>query len=157
MIFQHTYAQVLDGTKTQTRRLVGEGEEPNSWRQGGENDPTINEVIVRSKYDERYDLWKWRAKYVVGKTYAIQPGRGKKAVGRILVTTIRKQRLQDISDEDAGKETGIRVPPYGDNARFTFLHLWNEVHNGTKGALWEDNPEVWVLEFELVQEDNRDE
>jgi hypothetical protein len=53
MIFQYTLDQVLDGRKTQTRRLVTAGR-PSRWR--------------------------------VGRTYAVQPGRTKKAVARIEVT-----------------------------------------------------------------------
>lgn len=71
-----TWEQVLGlklPAKGQTRRPVKEGQEANRW--DIETD-VINEVIrpsVRS-----YDTW--QSVWVVGHTYAVQPGRGKPAV-----------------------------------------------------------------------------
>lgn len=144
MIFKQVQ-QVLDGTKTQTRRPVKEGQEANRW--DIETD-VINEVIrpsVRS-----FDTW--RSVWVVGHTYAVQPGRGKKAVGRIRITKIRRERLQDIKAniKDTRAEMGYLVPTrafiWGRRTWFHLRDLWNGIYK--KPYRWEDNPEVWALDFE---------
>lgn len=79
MIFQHTWQWVLNGTKTQTRRLVKPGESENTayayppQELGEESFPKgvfhfDPETLVR------------RPVYVIGQSYAVQPGRGKPAV-----------------------------------------------------------------------------
>ena len=73
MIFQHTVEAVLNGTKTQTRRVVKENQD--LWFDEG------NYVVYENG----------RAKYRVGNTYAVQPGRCKKAVARIRITDIRQE------------------------------------------------------------------
>jgi len=102
-------------------------------------------------------------KWMVGKTYAVQPGRGKKAVGHFCITGIRRERLQNISDKDIEAE-GICLKQNfsGDLGWFNgldhllyprrewaFKALWNNI-NKKPGSRWADNPEVWVLEFEVV-------
>lgn len=84
---------------------------------------------------------------------------------QILITDVRVERLQDISDEDCSKEgvrkvvneNGIYVQYYvgkGDNAcsfenpREAFAHLINKVSD--KGT-WDRNPYVFVYDFELVK------
>jgi hypothetical protein len=118
MIFAHTLHQVICGEKQQTRRLV--------------------------KPDEIFDIDKQavvkaqsRIMYKVGKSYAVQPNRGRKAVARILLTGIRKEQLSSITDADAVKE--------GFRSRDGFLATWHLIH-GQDADL---NCEVWVFEFEL--------
>jgi hypothetical protein len=148
MIFQHTVDAVLDGSKTQTRRCV-------------DNDVWLSNFgCVYRIYNNMTLRPKWR----VGKTYAVQPGRGKKAVGRIRITGIRKERLRDISEADAREEGcdgfwnpkngfyNLRDFPYDTcipkKPSEHFRVLWDSIQK--KGRRWEDNPEVWVLEFELM-------
>ena len=128
MIFAYTHDKVLSGKKTQTRRLVKPGEDGAQLRDGS----------YWAVWD-RNGRWKWE----VGRTYAVQPGRGKHAVGRILVTRMRKEWLQDITREDEIAE-GFPLP-------LDFKIAWDRINN-RPGARWEDNPRVWVLEFELVTE-----
>lgn len=138
MIFKDELCQaVLDGNKTQTRRLVRVEERYIS-----------NGAIPATVY-----AWH-KIKWQVGRTYAIQPGRGKKAVGRFRLTEIRQERLQDIDEAGAIAEGVQRGKWYkaGDlsvffSAREMFGALWDSIHR--KGDRWVDNPEVWVLEFEL--------
>jgi hypothetical protein len=40
-------------------------------------------------------------RWVIGKTYAVQPGRGKKQIVRIRILNIRQEHLQDITEADA--------------------------------------------------------
>ena len=151
MIFKDELCQrVLYGTKTQTRRLVKNNEY--TW--------FMPESIIVEVCDSNNRL-KWR----VGNNYAVQPGRGRKAVGRIKIIKIQREQLQDISEGDCHAE-GVLVPTThgrfschieGVDSRYImpspipyFAELWNSIH--PKGKRWEDNPHVWVLEFELVRE-----
>lgn len=141
MIFQHTVEAVLNGTKTQTRRVVKENQD--LWFDEG------NYVVYENG----------RAKYRVGNTYAVQPGRCKKAVARIRITDIRQEHLQDITEEDAMAE-GCKPRKEWINSGWSytvtgtvssvgvFAELWCSIHT-KPGRRWADNPYVWVIEFEL--------
>lgn len=138
MIFKDTWEKVLDETKTQTRRIVKDDEY--TW-----TDPLGNITEVVGKHH--------RLKWQVGKNYAIQSGRGKKSLGRIKLKKINMENLQHISDRDAKKE-GVRklyrCPQWiTHEATLSFKQLWDGIHKKS-GDRWEDNPEVWVLEFELI-------
>ena len=73
MIFQHTHHLIGHG-KTQTTRLAAK------------YDIFVVDDAGRATgvYNAASRRWRWR----IGRTYAVQPGRGKKAVGRIRVTAI---------------------------------------------------------------------
>lgn len=166
MIFKQI-PEILSGKKTQTRRVCKESEHLYFWLQIGA--PAINEVLV---YPSR------RIKWQVGRTYAVVPKRGLPAVWwrpdgvfndwvvrsdypdrewpnrtlaengfsemRIRITAIRREPLQAITEEDAKAEGVESVEAYRD--------LWESINGKTKGARWADNPDVWVLSFELVKE-----
>lgn len=120
MIFAHTLKQVLQRQKTQTRRLIKTGEI---------FDPAQKAVLKLGQ----------RIHYQVGKTYAIQPNRGQKAVARLRLTGIRQERVVDINEKDAHAE--------GYSSCHEFWEAWRHIH-GQDADL---NIEVWVLEFELCQ------
>lgn len=140
MIFQHTIDKLLSGEKTQTRRLA-------SWRDGHHGKATRMDLTILSAKN-------WE----VGKTYAVQPGRGKKAVGRIRITRIEYQDVRDISYPDVQSE--------GFSSRVEFWQTWCGMHD--KSALpfapfesYEavreylmtrpaDRYQAWVLAFTLV-------
>lgn len=170
MIFQHTWEKVLDGTKTQTRRLVKcngtsrvgsyykieELLPPNDrlWWWWEEDRPFpgkgvyVVEGINGGWLDGNTPVdpeWTLKAKWVIGNTYAVQPGRGQKAVGRIRITGIRQERVQDITYPDAIAEGGHDILACRD-----YMRLWNKIHT-KPGETWTDNPLVWVLSFELVR------
>lgn len=73
------------------------------------------------------------------------------------VTTVRVERLQDITEEDAiaeGVELYHRASEEGEPgctvpARYRFRALWDSI-NG-KRAPWGSNPWVWVVGFKRVQ------
>ena len=74
------------------------------------------------------------------------------------ITDVRIERLQDISEDDARAE-GVNAdedprwqPSYSDpdsggdpSHRLSYEYLWNSI-NGN----WNDNPWVWVVEFEVI-------
>lgn len=134
---------VLSGAKTMTRRVVKPGEE------------------ARFRGDTLYDhtgMVKWQ----VGRTYAIQPGRGKKSVGRIKITAIRREKVQDISEEDSSAEGAGRPHRFDDNLYMTYLsfrdgfrQVWSGLYGNDPVKGWEANPDVWVISFELVELANR--
>lgn len=129
-------ALVLSGQKTQTRRLVKLGE------------TLITDSLL---FGDRILMGSGYCKWQVGRTYAVQPGRGKKAVGRIRITAIRRERLQDISEEDAIAEGMFKEShPIALKPVTRYMHLWDSIHK-KPGTRFADDPEVWVLEFEVTR------
>ena len=135
--------KILNGEKTQTRRLFREGDY--TWLAPGSAGARITEVCDRNH----------RVKWQVGRSYAVQPGRGKKTIGRFKLLAIRRELLQEITADDARTE-GVPTPEseyslaYPDDyALFRFAHLWDSI-NKKPGTRWGDNPAVWVLTFQCV-------
>lgn len=65
------------------------------------------------------------------------------------VVSVRVERVQDISEEDATAE-GVSFTKYVNaNARFHFRELWDDI-NGSRGHGWDANPWVWRIEFRVV-------
>jgi hypothetical protein len=143
MLFQHTWKYVVSGQKTQTRRLVHAGD----LTRVNEADPTrpILKVIRTA------DAGVPKVLYEVGKVYSVQPGIAKRTVGNIRITAIRRERLQDLSEAEALKEFPLSSPQpdLTDSqwAKKSFIETWDIMYS-TPGVRWQDNPEVWVLEFE---------
>lgn len=71
------------------------------------------------------------------------------------VESIRVERLQDISEEDARAE-GVdwshppREAAYDRHARDAFHRLWESINGERPGCSWEENPWVWVVTFSRV-------
>jgi hypothetical protein len=148
MIFQHTWKQILEGKKTETRRPV----KP-------EHDCCVisGEIV--------YVTHNGRLQWVVGKTYSAQPGRGQKAVERIRITAIRKEPLYAINEagyqaegfEDKPGHRGyLHISDYhttvigGEKASAQFENTWRKA-NPRYPYRWEDNPMVFVLTFERAK------
>ena len=146
MIFQYSWQAVLDGTKTQTRRMV---------KPGDYYCAPLGAVCLHRDNTDDYVSW------TIDKTYAVQPGRGQKAVGRIRITGIRQERVQDISEADALAEGiewrghwtpgGVYDPPewVGNYPPDDYAALWDTIHT-KRGTRWNQNPECWVLCFKAV-------
>lgn len=173
---------ILEGKKTQTRRLVKDGEYSNR-----ETSPKIRgyHAVIHSVYTTKGKL-KWIVG-LSGKSYAVQLGRGKPSLWfcpkcrsiydpmespiwpeqgcnnvldvprgdsmcgvrleplRIELTEIRKEKLLDISEEDAEKE--------GFKSKKDYLEMfYNAFYDKPAWVIGEWNPDVWVLNFELVKE-----
>lgn len=129
MIFAKTTDKVLAGEKTQTRRPMKNGdviEVPGFMKELNIGKPIS--MIFRVIRGGRL-LWE------VGRTYAVQPGRTAKSVGRIRLTGLRSEPLYRITHDDARAE--------GFSGRDEFVRVWQEIY--PKGSLLES---VYVLELE---------
>jgi len=164
MIFRQI-DEILAGRKTQTRRVCKPGE----FCHGRINNVWISKVWKRKDPDIDANV---RLKWAVGRTYAIVPKRGQPGLKthRIRITAIRQERVQEISEADAIAEgcscivcggRGYDDDGYGSHAacgacadksgcREDYRLLWDSI-NTRKGVRWEDNPLVWVIEFECVE------
>lgn len=94
--------------------------------------------------------------YRAGGSYSVQPGRGRKAVGRIVVTHVERRRLGEITHEDAVAEGFASVE--------AFARYWLDLHDASyRGALEHatdeealerfhqrhGRAEVWAIRFVL--------
>lgn len=143
--------KVMAGTKTQTRRIIKVGER--LFIYGRFTSQEMATVLVDKAYQKSTSTrmsWESHIKWQVGRTYAVCPGRGKPAIGRVKLTAIRKEKLQDISLYDCAAELGETM--YDELAdtflRFAYTELWDSIN--PKGKRWADNPDVWALTFEVV-------
>jgi hypothetical protein len=135
MLFQNTWKSVLDGSKTQTRYPVQAGDAAEFDESG---------TLIRATRQAEHGPPK--VLFEVGKSYPVQPGVGKKTAGRITVTAIRQEPLQAISATDLLKELPSAPEDDADMALTTFQAHWDSQH---PNHLWQNNPEVWVVEFKL--------
>jgi hypothetical protein len=103
-----------------------------------------------------------RAHWGMGRTYAVQPGRGVKQVARIRLTSIRCERVDAISEDDVACE-GLRWSAernrwlYGERA----LETADDFPVGHVAAYWylwrsmypKSHPDdlVWALGFEVCE------
>lgn len=97
------------------------------------------------EYQNERGTWRWRS--------SIHMPRWASRI-TLEITTVRVERLQDISGMDAKRE-GVSVPaciPEDgadlDYARRGFRRLWEEIHG--EGS-WEKNPWVWVIGFKKLE------
>lgn len=168
---------VLDGRKTQTRRVVMpeflEGILGKSFSFTEEDKPELlrlakykigEEVAVAQRYSECHravclmNTKGWDNKMFTKALFLPH---------RIKITNIRIERLQDISDEDCMKEgvmhyddvfgTGYMIAdPYNNNYR---RHCYTTPRKAFAGLIdktcgkgtWDSNPYVFVYEFELIK------
>ncbi len=72
----------------------------------------------------------------------------------LLITDIRVERLQHISELDCEAELGVPAYSLGNDACPRFQETW-EALNGKRGYGWEANPWVWALTFHRVPQENR--
>lgn len=101
------------------------------------------------------DAWPWKRKTLPG---MFMP-RGLRRI-TLEITDVRVERLQEISEDDAIAELGLRevfdggwtgLPPPWTDTRDpveSFARLWDRI-NGT--GSWERNPWVWVVSFNRIE------
>lgn len=187
---------ILDGTKSQTRRLSGldlVNEAPDEWRfdrwQDGYKDGRRRAVFIHDGGDPvgltcRYDAprlwvretfrlradqddkppsqdwWKSGAWYQADgncEPSGCGGGAGKlrpsihmpRWASRITldVISVRVERLQDITEEDARAEGCTDTDPRVGSAWLQFSELWESVHGANGPKCWDANPWVWVIGF----------
>jgi hypothetical protein len=110
-------AKVMAGEKTVTRRLVSD--------------------------NPRSPWWCEKCGLVVGNDYAVCPGRGKHAIGRIEVTRVDRMRLGWISHAESLRE--------GFGSRSEFYTAWDAI-NGAHDV----RTLVWRVEFRVADERRTD-
>ncbi len=172
----------LDGTKTQTRRII----KPSWWRcLDPEDEEDQAQALTMCPYGKPGDRLWGRETFAPtdgdGSTpcsviYRADDNRGvedpaevtwkpsifmPRWASRMLaeVVSVRVERVQDISEEDAIAE-GVQALPIGPDrrpflgkiptrsARDGFRMLWKSI-NGLES--WEANPWVWVVEFKRCE------
>lgn len=117
MLFIHTWEQVINGSKTATRRLWVDSDY--TWMCGGLDEPPFTmyySEICRENHTPRYR---------VGQRVAVMPARGVVGVRKVAdfeIATLWRQDVREISEEDAERE-GFR----GDID--AFLETWCEMHD----------------------------
>lgn len=85
-----------------------------------------------------------KREWLIGHTYKIKDQYCSKGLGTIKITRAFKQRLGDISEQDAQKE--------GFANRIEFIKSWTLINKQT----WNPDTEVTVYEFKLLK-DEKDE
>lgn len=161
--------KIMCGDKTQTRRICESEDSINPGVLSNGSKVALRASAMVPATAVKIVQRDWRIKWVVGQEYAVQPGRGKPAIGRIKITAISREKVQQITAKDSWAE-GIRllksdyghsrahdevVFPYGrfeQDYKWAFRDLWQSLYAYQPGKRWGDNPEVWVLTFELVKE-----
>lgn len=73
-----------------------------------------------------------------------------RALSRItlMITDLRVERVQDISDYDCHCEGVTLTTNDGENYRDDYKSLWDSI-NAKRGYGWDANPWVWVISFEI--------
>lgn len=159
---------ILDGSKTQTRRVAKEFDglrdldkilarfpNQNGCRYGQPGDrlwvretwaehpdyPDARRAIYRADAGSEYDAERWRP--------SIHMPRWACRI-ELEVTGVRVERLQSISEADAraeGVEGDSHPGAFVGTCRGNFARLWESI-NGA--GSWDANPWVWVVEFRRV-------
>ncbi|MGI8854587.1 MAG: hypothetical protein ACR2JW_02450 [Thermomicrobiales bacterium] len=126
MQFSATWQDVLAGRKTMTRRIA---KPTDTAVMGGQHGDQV-EAVRGPK------MLRW----AVGRTYPVQPGRGKHAIGRIRITAICYcERAGGISEEDSRAEG------------FESASEFRAVYGRLNGAETLDQP-CWALSFVVVDD-----
>lgn len=126
---------IVYGTKTQTRRPVRGG---HLYISRDDNGVVINKSVYRHVLNETNDVIDTRLMYRTGRTYAIQPGRGKPQVARLKLLNISREKVDEISLIDAKEEGFQSIDEFFSIWQFLYGKNWRKTHN-----------ECFVFEFEL--------
>jgi hypothetical protein len=136
---------ILDGRKTQTRRLHNHGEIGDrlwvreTWKLSSghvwfkaDGEPPQEEI------DMQGGRWRWRPSIFLPRVFS-----------RIIleITGVRQERLQDITNTDRIAE-GILKSTNRDMF-LAFQRLWDSI-NAKRGYAWDTNPMVWAIEFKII-------
>lgn len=166
---------ILDGTKTQTRRVIknpgrldglmlsGEEQEwcpygragdrlwvRETWAWSGDKTVAEAERIAQGEVWYRTDP-RWTNPAIRWRSPIHMPRWASRLT--LEITEVRVQRVQEISEEDA-KAEGAPFDAGGNEElgvgyRIGFCRLWDSL-NAKRGYSWESNPWVWALTFRRV-------
>ena len=142
---------ILDGSKTQTRRIAKEFNEM----------PNLDGILRRFPNQEGCPYGTPGDRLWVRETWAVQHEYDAfltKRIGDLIlleITDVRVQRLLEISEEDARAE-GIDLQGFqsltegiaGREHRIKFHGLWESIHGP---GSWEVNPWVWAITFRRLE------
>lgn len=145
---------IKDGRKTQTRRPV-----KSDWAIRNSTDIRWLEQNDSPEVYGAGGVWKSLiSPYKIGDTFAV-------ANTEYAITSIRVERLQDISEADAKAEgvdggccscgeSSYPNPCGCNNPNPLYLEgvywLWHSIYSDTEYK-WDNNPHVWVYEFEVTK------
>ena len=73
------------------------------------------------------------------------------------VSSVRVERVQEISVTDAEAEGTERVPMWAARTLIAFSEMWDSINAKRPGCAWTDNPWCWVIEWDKVWQQNVDE
>jgi hypothetical protein len=107
-------AKVMRGDKTVTRRRISA--------------------------NPRSPWWRGRCALVIGKDYAVCPGRGERAIGRVTVLSISAPRLGDV------EHMADEIAREGFASRVEFIAAWEQI-NGS----YDPDEIVWRVEFAVSE------
>ena len=177
ILFRTNMVQAIaDGRKTQTRRIAKTDTPPytagdilyirETWAQARNGDYLYKAHPMYREMNDSDFPFSWKPSIHMPKDAA-----------RIFleVTSIRKERLQDITEADAIAEGAepcspfdlqqmplslITCLPNGDKvikktARIGFYKTWQEINRGAHD--WDSNPYVWVIAFKIKETRGKEE
>ncbi|MGE0845512.1 MAG: hypothetical protein AB7L41_04530 [Flavobacteriaceae bacterium] len=124
----------------------------------GDSLPNRPSIFVPDSWGDRADYWAFRPR----RHSSIHMPRWASRL-TLIVSDVRVQRLQEISEEDAIAEG---VEPSGKGAAFVqmrdalvyssmrgcFAALWNSINAKRPGCSWDDNPWIVALTFRSILE-----
>jgi hypothetical protein len=170
---------ILEGRKTQTRRIIkfpegmtgrlperelDKSETPYIYYPGGIKYPpySVGDILWvretwcrgRARNGDNKTIYKADIEEVLQYIHVWKPSiHMSRAAARIFlkVTDVRVERLQDITHEEILKE-GTNVIKSGydrDDYEFCWVNLW-DLTCTKKEYMWNENPWVWVIEFERL-------
>ena len=155
---------IIDGRKTQTRRIAKTDKPPykagdilyvrETWTQASNGNYLYKANSLSKETDNTDSFFYWKPSIHMPK-----------AAARIFleVVSIRKERLQDITEEDAKaegaefyspldlKQMPLSLVNVNQILKKTFCvgfyKAWQEINEKNMHAHWNSNPTVWVIEF----------
>lgn len=155
---------ILDGRKTQTRRVIKDKYIKSRW-----HDAEGEHILAVCPYEAGDRLWVretwvpsfhgldclYKADEASNELFPVNKWKPSIHMPRwasrinLKITEVRAERINDISTEDCMAEGLEQRIPY-EGFRYRFRRLWDSI-NAKRGYSWESNPWVWVIEFKRAQ------
>ncbi|EMW3576723.1 hypothetical protein AAEY45_004424 [Yersinia enterocolitica] len=123
---------------TDVATLVYRASERNSWTEQTRRVPVsdCNRPVSPEKWTPSIHMPRWASRI------------------NLLITGVRVERLNDISEQDARAE-GVKAwrGPAEElvGGKLAFFELWDSIYGQKEGENWQANPWVWVIEFESME------